>query len=72
MTSVLETLSALDRQVRAMAEAESVSDVFRVLLESSRVVAPRTAVYLVRQGNVIACTFHPELTEDTRVHRLLV
>jgi 5'-phosphate synthase pdxT subunit len=22
----------------------------------------------VRQGNVLACTFHPELTEDTRFH----
>ncbi len=27
---------------------------------------------LVRQGNRLACTFHPELTEDSRVHRLLV
>jgi 5'-phosphate synthase pdxT subunit len=25
---------------------------------------------LVRQGNVVAATFHPELTEDERVHRL--
>jgi pyridoxal 5'-phosphate synthase pdxT subunit len=25
---------------------------------------------LVRQGNVVAATFHPELTEDARVHRL--
>ena len=25
---------------------------------------------LVRRGNVLAATFHPELTEDTRVHRL--
>lgn len=24
---------------------------------------------LVRQGNVIGATFHPELTEDTRVHK---
>lgn len=24
---------------------------------------------LVRQGNIIASTFHPELTEDTRIHR---
>jgi 5'-phosphate synthase pdxT subunit len=23
----------------------------------------------VRQGNVLACTFHPELTDDTRFHR---
>jgi 5'-phosphate synthase pdxT subunit len=25
-------------------------------------------VVAVRQGNVLACTFHPELTEDTRFH----
>jgi 5'-phosphate synthase pdxT subunit len=24
---------------------------------------------LVRQGRVLACTFHPELTVDRRVHR---
>jgi 5'-phosphate synthase pdxT subunit len=27
---------------------------------------------LVRQGNRLACSFHPELTDDPRVHRLLV
>jgi len=27
---------------------------------------------LIRQGNVLAATFHPELTEDLRVHDLLV
>ncbi len=27
---------------------------------------------LVRQGNVFAATFHPELTDDPRVHRLLI
>ena len=27
---------------------------------------------LVRQGNVVAATFHPELTGDTRVHALLL
>ena len=27
---------------------------------------------LVRQGNCLACTFHPELTEDRRVHELLL
>ena len=27
---------------------------------------------LVRQGNVLAATFHPELTDDARVHRLLL
>ncbi|HKP13741.1 MAG TPA: pyridoxal 5'-phosphate synthase glutaminase subunit PdxT [Blastocatellia bacterium] len=27
---------------------------------------------MVRQGNVIAATFHPELTDDERAHRLLI
>jgi 5'-phosphate synthase pdxT subunit len=26
----------------------------------------------VRQGQVMACTFHPELTDDLRVHRMLL
>jgi 5'-phosphate synthase pdxT subunit len=26
----------------------------------------------VRQGNVLACSFHPELTDDSRVHALLM
>lgn len=27
---------------------------------------------LIREGRILACTFHPELTEDARVHRLLL
>jgi 5'-phosphate synthase pdxT subunit len=27
---------------------------------------------LVREGNILAATFHPELTQDTRVHSLFV
>ena len=27
---------------------------------------------MVRQGNIMAATFHPELTDDDRAHRLLV
>jgi 5'-phosphate synthase pdxT subunit len=27
---------------------------------------------MVRQGSLLAASFHPELTEDTRVHRLLL
>ena len=27
---------------------------------------------LLRQGKVLACAFHPELTDDTRVHSLLL
>lgn len=30
------------------------------------------APVLVRQGNRMACSFHPELTQDPRVHSLLV
>ena len=27
---------------------------------------------MVRQGDIVATSFHPELTDDTRVHRILV
>ncbi|RKZ07397.1 pyridoxal 5'-phosphate synthase glutaminase subunit PdxT, partial [bacterium] len=27
---------------------------------------------LVRQGSILACTFHPELTQDDRLHRLFL
>ncbi len=27
---------------------------------------------LVRQGNLLAATFHPELSKDTRVHKLFL
>ncbi len=30
------------------------------------------APVMVRQGKVLATTFHPELTDDRRVHRLLL
>jgi 5'-phosphate synthase pdxT subunit len=30
------------------------------------------APVLVRQGHLMAATFHPELSEDRRVHRLFV
>jgi 5'-phosphate synthase pdxT subunit len=39
--------------------------------ESVEILATRGGEpVLVRQGNVVAATFHPELTEDDRVHRL--
>lgn len=30
------------------------------------------APVLVRQGNILACSFHPELSRDSRVHELLL
>ena len=27
---------------------------------------------MVRQGNIIATSFHPELTADTRIHKMLI
>jgi 5'-phosphate synthase pdxT subunit len=27
---------------------------------------------VVRQGNILLCAFHPELTEDSRLHALLM
>jgi hypothetical protein len=45
-----KTLEALNRHVTALAEAESPSDVFKILLEAGALAAPRTAIFLVRQG----------------------
>jgi 5'-phosphate synthase pdxT subunit len=27
---------------------------------------------MVRQGGILASSFHPELTDDSRIHRMLV
>jgi hypothetical protein len=50
----LDTLTAegLDRQVEAIAEAESPTEVFKALLEGTRLGAPRAAVFLVRQDQI--------------------
>jgi hypothetical protein len=44
------TVNELAEGARSVARARSAADVFRALLESSRVTAPRAAVFLVRQG----------------------
>lgn len=53
-----------------------------VFIRAPRIVSVGSAVetlasrdgapVLVRQGNVMAATFHPELSEDRRIHRLFV
>ena len=53
-----------------------------VFIRAPRIVKPGTGVevlaeregfpVLVRQGNLLAATFHPELSEDRRVHRAFV
>ncbi len=53
-----------------------------VFIRAPRLIAPGSAVevlarvagdpVLVREGRRLACTFHPELTEDTRVHEALL
>ncbi len=46
-TSLMERL---ERQVAALAAAGAPSEVFRLLLEGSRLGAPRTAIFLLRDG----------------------
>ncbi len=29
-------------------------------------------IVMVRQGNILACAFHPELTDDLRIHEMLL
>jgi 5'-phosphate synthase pdxT subunit len=44
-----------------------------VFIRAPRIVATRDGLpTLVRQGRVMAATFHPELSADRRVHRLFV
>ena len=50
------------------AGAEEVND----LGESFEVVSDAVDLHAVRQGNVVATSFHPELTGDRRVHALFV
>jgi hypothetical protein len=46
------TTEGLDRQVRAVVEADNPSAVFKALLEGARLAAPRAAVFLVRQDQI--------------------
>ena len=44
--------------------------IFRVGREVETLARLSGEPVLVRQGNILAATFHPELTEDERIHRL--
>ena len=44
----------------------------RVGLEVEVLASLNGEPILVQAGNILAATFHPELTEDTRVHSLFV
>ncbi len=69
MITAIETVATLDRHVQTMAATESVSEVFRVLLEACRDVAPRSAVFLVRQNRVMgwgSVGYSPEVTRQQR------
>ena len=46
------SLEGLDRNARALADADSAPAVFRTLLESLRLVSPCGAIFLVRQGQI--------------------
>ena len=50
---------------------EAVDDGVRVLArlpESASASVPGGAIVAAREGNILACAFHPELTEDFRFH----
>ena len=46
------SLETLEDHVRAIAVAESAAEVFRALLEASRIAAPRASAFLLRQGQL--------------------
>jgi 5'-phosphate synthase pdxT subunit len=67
----------------AASDADSqLRDLRCVFIRAPRLVDPGPGVevlvrvggepVLLRQGNCLACTFHPELTQDPRVHQLLL
>ena len=74
LDSAVVTLTDLDREAFGTEPLEA------VFIRAPRLadLGPRVEVLarrdgdpvLVRQGNVVATTFHPELAADTRVHRL--
>jgi 5'-phosphate synthase pdxT subunit len=66
----------------AFAESEALPDLRCVFIRAPQLRRPGPEVevlarvdgwpVLVRQGRILASTFHPELTEETRVHALLL
>jgi hypothetical protein len=52
MTTEALTLENLEDQVRSLTVAESPAEVFKTLLEGTRVAAPRASVFLVRQNEL--------------------
>ena len=54
------------RSSSALQSIESVGDDVEVLAKYDG------APVMVRQGNILASSFHPEMTDDERVHELFV
>jgi len=52
MNAENRTLLELDRYAREIARAVGPAEVFKVLLQASRALAPRVAVFLIRRGQV--------------------
>jgi hypothetical protein len=69
MSSGFLSIEALERQVKALADAAGPSEVFRVLLEGARLATPRAAMFLVRKGQIKGwgCVgYTPEATQRQR------
>lgn len=65
-------LGELDRDAREVAEAASPSDVFRQIHRTCRRAAPRSAIFLVRQGEICGwngCGHGPEALASLRAFR---
>lgn len=63
------SLERLDQHVRALAAAGSAPETFRVLLQAMPMVAPRAAIFLVRQGRLKgwnACGYDPAASAAQR------
>ena len=60
--------TALVKQVEIMATIPGRSKSLRAKLEALRLEDEAGDIVAVRQGNVFGTSFHPELTEDARIH----
>lgn len=68
---VLAELELTEEQVAAAAARSSSSSLSSSSSSSpSSSVPPRRVAVAVRQGNLLATSFHPELTDDSRWHAL--
>jgi hypothetical protein len=71
MSAGFLSVDGLERQARALAAAQSPSEVFRGLLEGARLATPRAAIFLVRKNGIKgwgSVGYEPEVARRQRAY----